>query len=318
MDFSGVLYADKDYVEVRVLPDIIYAHRKTGNLKLHVVSPVRIGFQRDERKPDLAEDVRGAHKRGPMAPQEKKQFPLIVDITGSGWRGADGYNHVGRMCEIAREGYVVACIGYRGTFKDDTTFPACIEDAKEAIRFMRAHAEEFSIDPDRVGLLGASSGGHTALFCGVTGNDERFNIGENLDQRTDVKCVIGFYAPNDMLHLQQDRYAENKKISNPGEDWPTELYEMFQEKYMEDPESYAARATVSNYIADCEKLPSFLLFTGDEDQIIPLIQGDRFCKAIRAAGGKAEFYKIVGGMHAARCWTGDVVHIIKGFLKAQL
>ena len=69
---------------------------------------------------------------------------MIVDVPGSGWSGAEGYVHVPRMVELARQGFVVASIAYRGTFKDDVRFPAAVQDTKEAIRYLRANAAQSS------------------------------------------------------------------------------------------------------------------------------------------------------------------------------
>lgn len=98
------------------------------------------------------------------------------------------------MVELARQGFVVASIAYRGTFKDDVRFPAAVQDTKEAIRYLRANAAQYHIDPAHVTLLGDSSGGHTAAMAALTGSEERFNIGEHLDERTDVSACVIFYG----------------------------------------------------------------------------------------------------------------------------
>ena len=130
------------------------------------------------------------------------------------------------MVELAKLGFVVASIEYRGTYKDDVRFPAAVQDAKEAIRFLRANAETFHVDPERVSLLGDSSGGHTVAMAALTGNDARFNIGGCLDQDAAVGSCVIFYGPNDLLNLVPDRLAEKKRL-RPGEgEFPFEAREI--------------------------------------------------------------------------------------------
>lgn len=321
MEISGVLYADsKTIYEVTYTPDVVYAHRETGDLRLQILTPARPNLNLPPRPSIFSklieEGVVQPGKPDPMP--EKRRFPLIVDVPGSGWSGAEGYNHVPHMIELAKRGYVVASIGYRGTFADDVRFPAAVQDTKEAIRFMRAHADEYLVDVDRVALLGDSSGGHTVAMAALTGAEERFNIGENLDQRTDVKSCVIYYGPNDLLNLVPDRIAEGKKL-RPGEgEFPFEAREIFQDDFLQDPQRMLADASPVNYIAKDKSMPPFLFLNGDEDPIIPLAQGDRFCRRVRECGGRAEFYKIIGGGHGTGCWTPEAMNLIARFLIATL
>ena len=65
-------------------------------------------------------------------------------------------------------------------------------------------------------------------------------------------------------------------------------------------------------------MPPFLFLNGDEDPIIPLRQGMRFCEKVRACGGRADFYRIVGAKHGAGCWTSETMRLVKQFLRATL
>lgn len=252
----------------------------------------------------------------PPVRKDTRRFPLLVDVPGSGWSGAEGYCHVPKMVELAKLGFVVASIEYRGTYKDDVRFPAAVQDAKEAIRFLRANAETFHVDPERVSLLGDSSGGHTVAMAALTGNDARFNIGGCLDQDAAVGSCVIFYGPNDLLNLVPDRLAEKKRL-RPGEgEFPFEAREIFQEDFLKDPQGMLADASPINYIEKAEKLPAFLFIQGEEDPIIPVRQGLRFCDKVREQGGRAEFVKICGVGHGTGCWTKEVMELIGQFLKA--
>lgn len=286
---------------------------------LQILTPAQPNIPRPP-KPSLFTQL-AAEGKLKMAKHEPdpRRFPLIVDVPGSGWSGAEGYAHVPHMVELAKHGYVVASIAYRGTFKDDVRFPAAVQDTKEAIRFMRAHADEYLVDVNHIALLGDSSGGHTVAMAALTGDEERFNIGENLDQTTAINSCVIYYGPNDLLNLVADRIAEKKRI-RPGEgEFPFEAREIYKDDFLKNPHQMLADASPINYISAEKKMPAFLFLQGDEDPIIPLAQGDRFCRRVRECGGRAEFYKIVGGGHGGiGCWTPEALTLIRKFLDATV
>ncbi len=293
MDCSGVIYADMSRQhDVTYLHDITFAHRATGDLTLQLLLPSRT--------------------------KKNEVFPLVIDVPGSGWSGADGHRHVPLLVSLAQAGYAVACISYRGTFRDNVRFPAAVQDLKEAIRFMRANAEKYSIDPDRIALFGDSSGGHTVILGALTENDPRFNIGEHLDVDACVRACVAFYAPNDFVHLVSDRLEERKKL-RPGEgEFPFEGREIYADDFLIEPHEKLVEASAFTYIEGCKKLPPFIFLQGDDDPIIPMRQGLRFCEAIRDYGGRAEFYKIAGGGHGRGCFSPQTMELVEHFLNTYM
>lgn len=319
MEISRTIYADAcDAYDPVYTPDVVFAHRETGDLKLQLLTPIRPDIPRPQNHALYAKidkERNRQHEEHPMPPKDTRKFPLILDIPGSGWSGAEGYAHVPRMMELAKQGFAVACISYRGTFKDDVRFPAAVQDAKEAIRFLRAHADMYHIDPEHVTVLGDSSGGHTAAFVALTGEEEKFNIGEHLDQSTSVNACVLFYAPNDLPNLVPDRIAEGKHL-RPGEgEYPFEAREIYQDDFLKNPAAMLADASPINYISSEKRLPAFLFLQGDDDPIIPMAQGLRFCDRVRECGGRAEFVKIAGGAHGNGCWTKEAMALVTQFLK---
>ena len=122
-------------------------------------------------------------------------FPTILCIHGGGFRAGtrDGYN---RLCvKLAQNGYVAATVTYRLAPK--YRFPAAVHDVKAAVRWLRANAEKYRIDPDRIGVTGGSAGGHLAQFLGVTGGSARFEGIESPKFSSRVRCVVDFYGPSD-------------------------------------------------------------------------------------------------------------------------
>jgi acetyl esterase/lipase len=315
MEISRVLYSDaRTAIDAIYTPNIVFAKRETGDLALQLLSPLAPDLPRPQNHPLYAKIEK--ERKAPPPPKDPRKFPLLVTVPGSGWSGAEGYAHLTKMVALAKKGFVVASIAYRGTFKDDVRFPAAVQDTKEAIRFLRANAETYHIDPDHVALLGDSSGGHTVAMAALTGSESRFNIGDNLDQSTAVNACVIYYGPIDLPNLVADRLKEGKKL-RPGEgEFPFEAREIFQDDFLKDPQNMLADASPISYIRADQKLPAFLFLQGEEDPIIPMAQGLRFCDKVRACGGRAEFVKIAAGGHGSGCWTPEAMELITQFLQA--
>lgn len=323
MEISRVIYSsERREYQVSYTPDVVYAKRETGDLAMQILTPVYPNFppkEQPHRHPlyeKIHEQEKKEHKAPPHQQIDTRKFPLIVDVPGSGWQGADGHGPVPLMVEFAKRGFVVASISYRGTYKDDVRYPAAVQDTKEAIRFLRANAEIYHIDTEHVVLLGDSSGGHTVAAAALTGDEPRFNIGEHLDQSTAVNACCMFYGPNDLLNLVSDRLAESKRL-RPGEgEFPFEAREIFKEDFLADPQGMLADASPINYITRDKKLPAFLFMQGEEDAIIPMAQGLRFCQRVRDCGGRAEFVKIAAAGHGNGCWSAESMDIVAKFFQA--
>lgn len=123
-------------------------------------------------------------------------FPAVLCIHGGGFRAGkrDGYD--GLCVRLAERGYIAATVTYRLAPK--YPFPAAIHDTKAAVRWLRANAKKYHIDPDRIGVTGGSAGGHLAQFLGVTGGVKEFEgDGGNPEQSSRVACVVNFYGPSD-------------------------------------------------------------------------------------------------------------------------
>lgn len=279
---SKVIYADSTRRhDVNYVHDIVFTERESGPLSLQLLLP--------------SPSYRG------------EKFPLIVDVPGSGWSGADGHRHVPLMTDVCEAGYAVACISYRGTFRDNVRFPAAVDDLKEAIRFLRTNADKYGIDAERVGLFGDSSGGHTVIISALTA-----------DESTSVCACAAFYAPNDFTRLVADRLAEGKRL-RPGEgEFPFEGREMYADDFAVDPHGKLLRASAFSYIEKEKSMPPFLFLQGDDDPIIPVAQGLRFCDTVREAGGRAEFVKIVGGAHGHGCLTREAMDIVISFFNTYM
>jgi len=125
------------------------------------------------------------------------KIPAILCIHGGGFRAGKREGWDARCKLLAEQGYVAATVTYRLAPKYQ--FPAAVEDVKAGIRWLRANAEKYSIDPDRIGVIGDSAGGHLAQFLGVTGGVAQFEgDGGNPGVSSRVSCVVNYYGPSDL------------------------------------------------------------------------------------------------------------------------
>src|SRR5580704_10264739 len=123
-------------------------------------------------------------------------FPAVLCIHGGGFRAGtrDGYDDL--CMQLAKRGYVAATITYRLSPK--YKFPAAVHDAKAAVRWLRANAATYKINPDKIGVTGGSAGGHLAQFLAVTAHVPEFEgAGGNPEQSSSVACVVNFFGPSD-------------------------------------------------------------------------------------------------------------------------
>jgi len=155
--------------DIEVIKDVAYGHGGAKVLRLNIVR---------QKQPD------GAPR------------PVILYIPGGGWLTADKDVALGRLAALAQRGYLGASIEFR-TVREGV-MPAQVEDCKCAVRFLRAHAAAYHLDPDRIGVWGASAGGHLAALLGLTADDATLEgSGGWPEFSSRVQAVSAWYAPSD-------------------------------------------------------------------------------------------------------------------------
>lgn len=242
-------------------------------------------------------------------PLPGKRYPAVLYIPGSGWMEQDLPGRLPELVEVARCGYVVASMEYRHT-EEGQRFPSQVEDAKSAIRFLRANAEELNIDPDKIAVWGDSSGAHTALLAALSGQEE-FITEDNRMYSSSVSCIVDFYAPTDFLDAARQpsgidhvtaESIEGKLLGAA----PSEVPEL------------AERANPLHYISTKNPAPPTLIVHGDRDDLIPFRQSVILYQKLNACGHSADFYMVRNGGHGFGTWTREVVGVTKSFLRAHL
>jgi acetyl esterase/lipase len=122
--------------------------------------------------------------------------PAVLLVHGGGFRAGAKESYIPLAIKLAKHGYIAATANYRLSPRNQ--FPAAVEDVKAAVRFLRANAEKYQIDPQHIGALGGSAGGHLALMLGLTAGVEEFEgSGPNRNQSSSVQCVVDYYGPTD-------------------------------------------------------------------------------------------------------------------------
>jgi len=231
--------------------------------------------------------------------------PLVAYIHGGAWRsGSKDPCPASRLVPL---GYAVASIEYR--FSQDAPFPAQIQDCKAAIRWLRAHSGEYGIDSHRIGVWGASAGGHLVALLGVTGHPGDFDTGPNLDQSSAVQCVVDFFGPTDFLHYG-DVPAE--ELDSPGNAIVQLLGGPLSTHQAQ------ARAASPVYYVTGGAAP-FLILQGDHDPLVPLQQSQEFNAGLQKAGVESTLRVIPGAGHGGTGFgTPEIRKLIADFLARHL
>ncbi len=218
----------------------------------------------------------------------KGKLPLVVAIHGGGWAGGDK-RHV-PVIPLATRGYIVASINYR--FSNEAIFPAQIHDSKAAIRWLRAHADEYHIDPDRIGVWGDSAGGHLVALLGTSGGNKELEGEEgNPTFSSSVQCVCDFYGPTDFLTIN----AQVGETDQVRPDAPNSLVSKLLGGPAPDNKEKAKLASPITFVS--KSAPPFLILHGDKDPLVPLAQSEELRDALQKAGVEVELDVIKGAGH---------------------
>lgn len=240
----------------------------------------------------------------------KHKYPLVVYVQGAAWGEQEMYYNLPQLCEIAREGFVVASVKHRA--RHIAGFPAFLQDVKSAIRFLRANAETYFIDPEEVAIWGDSSGGNAALLVGVTGDMEEFKTDDNHDISDAVSVVVDFYGPTDVTQINN---VPRNPMHMQAEEIPEDT--LFGGCVKEHPE-IALPGNPLHYVSKEKELPPFLIMHGDFDSMVPFNQSVLMAEKLLECEKNVEFYKVCGAEHGTFFWTDKVLDTVCSFLKAYL
>jgi acetyl esterase/lipase len=194
-------------------------------------------------------------------------FPVILNIHGGGWIGGDkAFAQVTSMLEGLSRGYAVVAINYR--LSGEAIWPAQINDCKAAIRWVRANADQYGLNPDKIAAWGGSAGGHLSAIVGTSGDVKAL---EDLSQgnpevSSSIQAVVDWFGPTDFLkmdeHLLASGVKKPKKHSTP--DSPESK---LIGKNLEDAPDLVKAVNPETYVSADD--PPFLIQHGLEDKLVP-------------------------------------------------
>ena len=253
--------------------------------------------------------VPGGHERQKLdlyLPQSNVPLPLIINIHGGAFRM--GSKEMGVPTEYLSRGYAVASINYR--LSQHAVFPAQIEDGKAAVRWLRANAPKYGLDPNRFAAMGSSAGGHLAAMLGTTGDVPEFDLGDNLNQSSAVQAVVDHFGPTDFLQMDSHRLP-NGQLHDPADSPESQLVG----GPIQENREKTARANPITYVTRND--PPFLICHGDADPLVPHHQSELLVAALEKAGVPVTFYTVKGGGHG-RFNDPKVAELTREFLATQL
>ncbi len=293
------LVAEEGEMTVQCFPGIEYEKKSGVSRTLQMLVPIRRGETFDPY---------------PFADLEGRQtYPLIVYVQGSAWFTQDIFVSTGVLPRLAQRGFIIAIVQYRES--PIAPFPAQIEDAKTAVRFLRKNAERFCIDPRNIFLMGDSSGGHTALMAGITG-DAELTAAEDAEAFPGVTCevraVIDLYGPTDIRKMCE----EPSTMDHIAPESPEGML-IGGKNVLESPE--AERTVVMNYISEDSAIPPILIMHGTKDRLVPFAQSVLVYEKLKACGHDVTFWKVKGADHVDPTFYSERAYdIMEEFLRTQM
>ena len=213
------------------------------------------------------------------AGKQDKPAPAILYVHGGGWRNGNKsmgswFNQLTR--ELVQHGYVVASVDYR--LAPEHKWPAFIHDVKCAVRFLRVNANEYNIDPARIGTWGSSAGGHLVALLGTADASAKLEGDGYTNQSSRVQAVVDFFGPSDLLRLgEAAEHRERARIV-----------------FGEGDEIYKAASPIT-YVSKDDA--PFLIIHGDGDKLVPLKQSEVLHEKLKAAGVSSELLVVKNAGH---------------------
>lgn len=255
-----------------------------------------------------------------LPPSGPRPAPLVVFVHGGAFAYGDASMAASKVDPLLRAGFAVAAVEYR--LSGEALFPAAPQDVRAAVRYLRAHAAGYGVDPDAVALWGESAGGNLAALLGVTGDRvtvlDRDVGSAPATAPAPVQAVVDWYGPTDFLLMDAHAAAGpcRRPMRHDAPDSP-------ESRYLGAPVQ-----TVPDLARQCDPVthlagrtappPPFRIAHGTADCLVPVQQSQRLAEALRAAGGTVELTLLEGVGHAAPdfdatlmdptiAWLGDVL-----------
>ena len=245
-------------------------------------------------------------------------FPVVINIHGGGFKFGDK----GMLSEITgkallKAGYAVASIDYR--LSGEAQFPAAVQDAKAAVRFLRANATKYDLNPDKIAVFGQSAGGNIAAMVGVTGNLNDYDdasLGNN-GVSSAVQAVIDLYGPNDFLQMDAQAKAQGCSASDQTHNDASSFESAYIGAAIQTVPDQVKKSNPITYIS--KDTPPFLIQKGDKDCTVPIENTKMLADALSAAKLDVTYTLLSGAGHGGDQFeTAENLKFMIGFLDKYL
>lgn len=249
----------------------------------------------DAARRDLHMDLIIPKRRQGHAP-----CPVVIWICGGSYMVVDHSVWMPELVRFARAGYVVASIEYRTS--NEAQFPAQLVDVKSAVRYLRAHAQEYCVDPAHIFVMGESAGGTMASLLGTTNGKTEYEQGDNLAFSSSVQGIVDFYGLADLRKVSQNT-IENVPS------WTVDAF-LGAGYTLKQAEAASAVCHVS------PESPPFFILHGTEDAVVPAEQSRQLYDVLEKNGVRTEYLLVEGAEHGDdRFYQDSVTEEILRFLK---
>jgi len=211
-------------------------------------------------------------------PDGRGPVPAVIVVHGGGFVNGNKQTYVQPLFEpLTRGGFAWFTINYR--LAPQYRFPAAVEDVERAVEYVKSHAREYKVDPERVALMGESAGGHLVSFVGAQNKPG-----------ARVAAVVSFYGPHDMetRALQSKALRDSEKAFLGLTDLDDEALRKLRE------------ASPITYVKP--GMAPFLLIHGTQDKAVPYDQSVRMCEKMKRAGNRCEVFTVEGAPHGVGPW----------------
>ncbi|MFR3635274.1 MAG: alpha/beta hydrolase fold domain-containing protein [Sutterella sp.] len=254
-----------------------------------------------------------------MVPRTTAPKPAVIYFPGGGFTSADHEKFIEMRYALARAGFAVAAAEYRPV---PTKFPGLIEDGKAAVRFLRAHAKEWGVDPNKIGVLGDSAGGYLVEMLGTTNGEKGWDKGDWTDVSSDVQAVVSLYGLSDLLNIGEGLGEAQEKVhASPA---VTEAllvngpaFRDFPGASIHSDKKKALNASAIGHVDGTE--PPFLLLHGSNDRLVSPMQSAHLFEALKAKKVDAQYVLVEGAQHGDLPWyQAPLIERVVSFFKAKL
>lgn len=249
-----------------------------------------------------------------LLPAEPKggKLPVVAFIHGGGWQNGDKTSGRRNVADLVASGdFAGVSVGYRLT--DEAQFPQQIFDCKAAIRWIRANAEKYGLDPDKIAVWGGSAGGHLVSLLGTSGDVKELegDLGPHPGASSRVSCVVNFYGPSDLLTMG----AQSGSGGRINHDAPDSPEAKLVGGALQENKEKAKAASPITYVSKDD--PPFLNVHGTADAVVPYAQSEALHAALKDVGVTSVLITVEGGGHG-QGFPPDARQIVEKFLRHQL